>query len=147
RALAYRMLGHLYGGVPLVTEELVAPRRDYVRASRQEVYEQCVADLTEAIPNLGNVDEVDDGKVNKQAAQHLLSEIYISLERWDEAIAAASEVISYPGVELMQERFGRHMNEPGDVIRDLYELDNQNRSSGNREGLYVIQTDCLNPAS
>ncbi|MEX2592383.1 MAG: RagB/SusD family nutrient uptake outer membrane protein [Anditalea sp.] len=147
RALSYRMLANLYGGVPLVLEEVQVPRRDYTRASREEVYTQCMEDLLEAIANLENIDQVQDGKVNKQAAQHLLTEIYISLNMPDEAIATASEVINYPGVGLMTERFGRHQDEPGDVYRDLFELNNQNRSSGNTEGLLVVQSDYLNAAS
>ncbi len=147
RALSYRMLGHLFGGVPLILEEVITPRRDYVRATREQVYNQCKLDLSEAISLLKNIDEVGDGKVNKQVAQHLLSEIYISLENYDGAIKTASEVIDYPATGLMKERFGAHKNDPGDVFRDLFELNNQNRSSGNTEGLYVIQSDYLNASS
>ena len=47
----------------------------------------------------------------------------------------------------MTERFGSRMTEEGDVYWDLFRLDNQNRSSGNKEGLWVLQYDYLNPAS
>jgi len=147
RALSYRMLANLFGGVPLILEEIEVPRRDYVRATREEVYTQCMNDLLEAIPNLGNIEVLADGKVNKQVAQHLLAEIYISLNRPDDAIATASDVINHGAVGLMTQRFGRHANKPGDVFRDLFELNNQNRSSGNTEGLYVIQADYLSPGS
>lgn len=147
RALSYRMLANLFGGVPLILEEIEIPRRDYVRATRDEVYEQCKKDLLEAISGLDDIDKVKDGKLNKQVAKHLLSEIYISLNKPDEAIATATEVISYPGVSLMKERFGRRKNLPGDFYSDLFQLNNQNRSSGNKEGLLVIQADYLNPAS
>lgn len=147
RAWSYKILANLFGGVPLVIEEIKVPRRDYVRATRDAVYSQCKTDLEEAIANLGNVDQVKDGAVNKQAAQHLLTEIYISLKQYNEAINTATQVINYSGVKLMTERFGRHANRPGDVYRDLFEANNFNRSSGNREGLYVIQSDYLNPAS
>jgi len=141
------MLANLFGGVPLILEEVSIPRRDYVRASREEVYQQCHDDLTESIQVLKNIDQVVDGKVNKQVAQHLLAEINISLGNYNEAISVATQVINYSGVGLMTERFGRHKDRPGDVYRDLFELDNQNRSSGNTEGLYVIQSDWRNPAS
>lgn len=147
RALSYRMLANLYGGVPLILEEIEVPRRDYVRATREEVYTQCMNDLLEAIPNLGDIETLPDGKVNKQVAKHLLAEIYISLNRPDDAITTASEVINHGAVSLMTERFGNHATDPGDVYRDLFELDNQNRSSGNREGLYVVQSDYQNPGS
>ncbi len=147
RALSYRMLANLYGGVPLILEEVTVPRRDYTRATRDAVFQQCKTDLLEAIAGLDDIDKVKDGKVNKQVAKHLLAEIYISLNLADEAIAVASEVISYPAVSLMVNRFGRFKDKPGDVYRDLFELNNQNRTSGNKEGLYVIQADYLNLAS
>lgn len=147
RAFAYRMLGHLFGGVPLILEEVSSPRRDLTRASRDEVYQQCAEDLEYAATNLGNIDQVTDGKVCKQACQHLLSEIYISLKEWDKAIQASSAVINYPACGLMTSRFGSRKDEPGDVYWDLFRLDNQNRYSGNTEGLYVIQYDYLNPGS
>lgn len=147
RALSYRMLANLFGGVPLILEEIEVPRRDYVRATRDEVYEQCKKDLLEAISGLDDIDKVKDGKINKQVAKHLLAEIYISLNKPDEAIAIASEVISYPGVALMKDRFGRRKDLPGDFYSDLFQLNNQSRSSGNKEGLLVIQADYLNAAS
>ncbi len=147
RAWGYNMLANLYGGVPLILEEIKVPRRDYVRATREQVYAQCKADLTEAIASLQNVDQTKEGAVNKQAAQHVLSEVLISLKSYDEAVQMATQVINYAGVGLMKERFGSHANEPGDVYRDLFELGNQNRSSGNREGLYVIQSKYLDPSA
>lgn len=147
RAWAYNFLANLYGGVPLVLEETVAPRRDYTRATREEVYAQCKNDLTEAIRTLGDVDAVVDGAVNKQAAQHLLTEVLISLKDYPGAVAAASAVISYPGLGLMKTRFGRHADREGDVYKDLFELNNQNRSSGNTEGIFIIQADYQNAAS
>lgn len=147
RAWAYNMLANLYGGVPLITAEIQTPSRNYVRASREEVYHQCKADLLEAIAGLEHIDQVRDGALNKQAAQHILAEVYISLKSYDEAIHMATQVINYPAVKLMTERFGKRKDKPGDVYRDLFELGNQNRSSGNYEGLYVIQNDYLNPGS
>lgn len=147
RALSYKILANLYGGVPLILEEIKEPRRDYVRASREDVYKQCATDLEQAIPFLGNVDEVESGKANKQAAQHVLAEVYISLNNLDLAISTASMVIDYPGLEIMTGRFGSHANDPGDVFRDLFELNNQSRSSGNKEGIFVIKTTYKNKSS
>lgn len=147
RALSYRMLANLFGGVPLILEEIQVSRRDFVRSTREQVYEQCKKDLLEAISGLNDVDKVKDGKLNKQVAKHLLSEIYISLNKPEDAIAIASEVISYPGLSLMKDRFGKRKNLPGDVYSDLFQLNNQSRSAGNKEGLLVIQADYLNAAS
>ena len=110
RALTYRLLANLFGGVPLILEEVLVPRRDYVRATRAEVYTQCKKDLIEAIAGLDNIDKVKNGKVNKQVARHLLAEIYISLNMQDEAITTASQVINDPLVGLMKDRFGSRKN-------------------------------------
>jgi hypothetical protein len=147
RAYSYNVLANLYGGVPIELNELTEPRYDYVRASRDEVYQQCKKDLQQAIGILKNINEVSDGTVNKQIAQHILTEVLISLKDYDGAIASASSVIGYSGVSLMTNRFGRRATTPGDVYRDLFEFNNQNYSTGNHEGLLVIQTALNNPAA
>lgn len=147
RGYAYGRLAHLYGGVPLALEEVDSPRRDYTRATREEVYTQVKQDLEEAAEALPNIESVEDGKVNKQIALHLLAETNICLGLYDEAVAAATEVINHPEVSLMTDRFGSRSSEEGDVYWDLFRLNNQNRSSGNKEGLWVIQYDYLNAGS
>ena len=147
RAFAYRMLAALYGGVPLVTEELTAARRDFVRATRTEIWTQAKTDLVEAASLLGNIDAVKDGKISKQMAQHLLAEVYIALGEYDNAVAQATAVIDYPAMGLMTERFGTKLDKPGDAYSDLFKTGNINRSSGNRETLWALQYDYLNPAS
>jgi hypothetical protein len=151
RGYAYKMLANLYGGVPIVLEEVTSPKRDFVRATRQEVYEQCVEDFTFAAENLGEIGEVDDGRVNRLAAYHYLAEVYISLGRWQQAITAASTVIDHPGTGLMTERFGTRANEAphpqfpwvsgGDVYWDLFRKGNQNYSTGNTEAIWVFQAE------
>ncbi|WP_217602189.1 RagB/SusD family nutrient uptake outer membrane protein [Chitinophaga sp. GbtcB8] len=147
RAYAYNVLANLYGGVPVELNELSGPRYDYVRSSRAEVYQQCKKDLQQAIGLLSDINQVPDGTVNKQIAKHVLTEVLISLKDYDGAITSASEVISFPGLSLMTSRFGRRANLPGDVYRDLFEYNNQNYSTGNHEGLLVIQTTLNNSAS
>jgi starch-binding outer membrane protein, SusD/RagB family len=149
RAFSYRMLAYLYGGVPLVLEELTSPKRDYIRSTRQEVYEQCVADLKFAAENLPDIQNADDARISKLTAYHYLAEVYVAMGRWQEAIDAASIVINNPGTALMSQRFGSRVGEAsnpkwpwangGDVYWDLFQPGNLNRSSGNREALWVLQ--------
>ncbi len=149
RAFAYKMLANLYGGVPIVLEEVTSPKRDFVRATRNEVYEQCVSDFKFAAEHLGEIGQVDDSRLNKLAAYHYLSEVYISLGRWQEAIGAASVVIDHPGTALMTQRFGKKATEApnteypwvsgGDVYWDLFRMGNQNYGSGNKEAIWVLQ--------
>ena len=148
RAFGYRVLGHLYGGVPLITEEITAPRRDFVRATRQETYTQAKNDLVEAVSLLADIDDLKDGKISKQMAGHLLAEIYISLGEYDNAISAATAVINHPSMKLMTQRFGTKLSQPGDVYSDLFKTGNQNRSTSvNTETLWARQYDYLNAAS
>ena len=149
RAFFYRFLGHLYGGVPLVLEEVSTPRRDYVRATREEVYQQAVYDLEEAIILLSDIDQVKDGKVSKQAAQHLIAEVYISIGKYDKAIEAATAVIDYPKMALMTNRFGTKADDmEGNPYWDLFQLNNQNRStSGNTETILALQHEYQNSGS
>lgn len=139
RAYWTNFLGNMFGGVPIVISETAGPRRDYVQSTRVEVYTQAKNDLVEAVSLLSDIDKVEDGKVSKQVAQHVLAEVYISLEMYDEAIATASDVIDHPATGLMTSRFGSRKSEPGDPYWDLFQYNNQNRSSGNTEGLLVMQ--------
>jgi len=150
RAFAYRYLVYLYGGVPLIIEEVTSPKNDFTRASKEDILNQIVQDATEAATNLPSINEVADGKVSNIVAKHLLAETYISLKKYDEAITAASSVIDDPNTSLMTSRFGKKANQnpfdkflkftkPGDVYWDLFQQGNQNRSSGNKEALWVAQ--------
>ena len=153
RGFMYKLLANIYGGVPITLEETKEPTRDYMRATRDETYMQALSDLKFAAENLPKIDETDDTRVNHLAAYHMLSEVYISLEQWQNAIDAATTVIGYPGMALMTERFGSNVDpdgnrypEPfeddvygGDVFWDLFRPGNQNRSSGNTEAIWVTQ--------
>lgn len=141
RAFWYKVLANLFGGVPITLEVSTSPRRDYQRATREETYTQCKKDLLAAISLLADIDQVKDGQVNKQVAQHLITEIYIDLKDYTSAINSATAVITNPNMSLMKTRFGSRSTEPGDPYWDLFQLDNQNRSSGNKEALLVLQFD------
>lgn len=77
RAFAYFKLVRLYGAVPLVTE-VVAPTDNeklFTRASEEQVYQQIVADLQEAVNNLDNSFK---SRASKAAAQGILAKVYLS---------------------------------------------------------------------
>lgn len=139
RALAYRDLVYLYGGVPLITEELTEPKTDYTRASKEEILNQIVSDASFAASNLPDISNVPDGRLNNLIAYHFLAETHISLGDYQNAVTAASVVIDDPNTVLMTDRFGSRADEPGDVYWDLFRRNNQNRSSGNTEAIWVAQ--------
>lgn len=149
RGYLLKLLGNIYGGVPIVLESTTSPKRDYIRATRAETYQQAVEDLQFAAENLPPINEVNDVRINNLAAYHSLAEAYLSLEEWDKAIAAANMVIDDTNTALMTERFGSRVDDEynpnfpwasgGDPYWDLFRQGNQNRSSGNSEALWVIQ--------
>jgi starch-binding outer membrane protein, SusD/RagB family len=150
RAFAYRNLVYLYGGVPLILDEITAPKNDFTRASRTEVLNQIADDFSFAGIHLPTIDKVTDGKLSNIVAKHYLAETLISLGNFDQAITEATAVINDPNTSLMTSRFGTRANEnpfdkllkftkPGDVFWDLFQVGNQNRKAGNKEALWVIQ--------
>lgn len=139
RAFAYNKLVNLFGGVPLILEEVASPKTDFVRASKEDILKQIISDAADAAANLPAIEAVKDGKVSKPAANHLLAEAYIQVKDYDKAIAAATEVIEKSNLKLMTDRFGSLKSQPGDAFYDLFRVGNQNRKIGNTEGIWVIQ--------
>ena len=146
RGYTYNLLANLYGGVPIVDTVYSAPKTDFVRNTRKEVYAFAAKDLEFAAQWLPpTVPKAREGRIVKAAAEHLLSEVYISLGENDKAIEAASRVINSGLYNLMTTRFGTDRNKPGDAFSDLFKNGNQNRSSGNMESIYVLQIEDLTP--
>lgn len=147
RAFGYRTLVYLFGGVPLVLEEVVAEKTDFTRASKEECLDQIISDLEFAAANLPDIAAVkQDGEISNVAAQHLLAEVALAAGENQKAVTAATAVINNPAMALMKTRFGsRSTFMPGDVYFDLFQPKNQNRKSGNKEAIWVIQleTDVL----
>ena len=139
RALGYRTLAYLYGGVPLQLEEVTAPKTDYTRDTKANVLAQAIEDLEFAAANLPEINTVRDGEISKPAANMLLAEVALAAGANDKAISAATAVINNGNLKLMTQRFGSQAGEDGDVFYDLFRPNNQNRSSGNTEGIWVIQ--------
>ena len=141
RGFAYRHLVYLFGGVPLITEQINSPKTDFTRATKEQILSQIIDDLEYASVNLPEINKVSyDGKVSNLVALHYLAETYISVEENEKAITALTTIIDNTNTALMTERFGtRKSREPGDVYWDLFRRGNQDRSTGNTEALWVAQ--------
>ncbi|MEO9474400.1 MAG: RagB/SusD family nutrient uptake outer membrane protein [Cyclobacteriaceae bacterium] len=146
RAYVYNALANLFGGVPIIDSRLTVPKFDFERATRQEVLEFVASDL-ESASNLLYI-SVEDGKVPRAAAFHLLTEVYISLgvltednSYYDKSINAATKVISQEAGDyhLMTERFGSASSLPGDVYSDIHAYGQINKSEGNSEVILAWQ--------
>jgi len=154
RAYAYKSLGELYGGVPLVKKIHTTPKYDFERATRVETYQFAIDDLESALEDLPKTTNEVGGKVVKGAAQHYLSELYlakgIALEKqgqsgdemYQKAVQYASDVIDGGIYSLMTERFGaRQDHEPGDVYWDLFRRGNVSYEAGNKECIWYLTKD------
>jgi len=140
RAYTYNLLANTYGGVPLVDTLYSGPKSDFVRSTRKQIYEFAAADLQFASKWLPpTMAKSKEGRIVKAAADHLLSEVYISLGEYDSSIESANRVINSGLYHIMTTRFGSQKDQPGDVFSDLFRDGNQNRSSGNMESIYVWQ--------
>ncbi len=143
RAFSYRILVTLYGAVPYVTEPITTAKTDFTRASTDSIYSLIESDLTFAatyLPVPGQ--ESEKGRFTQGAAWHLLSDIYLAQNKYQDAVDAASHVIDDYGYGLMQERFGSQPNLFGseNVYFDLFTKENQNLDA-NTEAIWVIQND------
>ncbi len=140
RAYAYRSLQYLYGDVPWV-ETIQQPfLLNFTRTPKAEVLAHMVEDLEFAAANLPtNPDAVKPGKLTKWAALHLLAEVYLCQGEYEKARKAAQDVIDSGYFSLMKERFGAEKSQAGDYFHDLFVENNQNRTSGNLESIWVMQ--------
>jgi hypothetical protein len=146
RAYAYRTLIYLYGDVPYVETIQYDFKLNFTRTPKDEVLGYIIDDLKFASEHLpDNPDEVEDGKLTKWAAMHLLSEMYLLQKNYVLAEQAAQSVIDSKHYELMKSRFGVNKDKPGDVFSDLFIENNQNRSSGNLESIWVLQLEYNSP--
>ncbi len=102
RAFWYFYLINLYGDVPLITGTDYTVNSTAPRMPKAQVYQQVIADLTDAEGLLNNnyVDISDTTitservRPNKSAAAAMLARTYLYLKKYDSAEAKATEVIN-----------------------------------------------------
>ncbi len=140
RAYAYRTLVYLYGDVPYVSKIEKEFRDDFTRTPKAEVLSYMIDDLTFAAQNLpDNPDKLLSGKLTSWAAKHYLAEVYLMVGEYEKAITECNDIINSGKYSLMEERFGAKKDKPGDVYSDMFLEFNQNRESGNKEAIWVMQ--------
>jgi len=101
RAYYYSYLVDLYGDVPLVLETLTLDNAQIPRSPKEEVLNQIFKDYDEAAAVLGTSNKPTSGRPTRQAALALKARTALYSEKWDIAIAAASEVMKMEGSEVM----------------------------------------------
>lgn len=115
----------------------------FSRDPKIEVLGNIIKDLEFAKTYLpDNPDNVKEGKLTTWAARHLLSEMYLLRgAEGDYKLAEenAQDVIDCPYYSLVKSRYGNAKNDPGDYFSDMFVENNQNRSAGNTESIWVMQ--------
>ena len=125
RAFAYRNLGELFGGVPLVKEITLVPRYDYERSSRMETYQFAIDEMETVLSDFP-VTTPEAGRLVRAAVQHNLCQLYIdkgvllaesggdAAGAWQRALGYANDIIDGDTYSLMTERFGSRKDESPD---------------------------------
>lgn len=139
RAWAYRHLTYLWGDVPLSLVESSGNsiKTDWVRTSVHEVRTQIIDDLLfseQYIPI-----EPIPGRMSKGAVQHFLAEMYLVIDDPEQSLQWADKVINTPNYQLVTERYGIKLDQPGVPFMDMFYEGNKNREEGNTEALWVWQ--------
>lgn len=146
RAYAYNTLATCFGGVPIITTPLTAPKTDFVRAPLKDVDELIVNDLTYAVANLPDIEKVKSnskgklyGRANKYMAMQLLGEVYLRMGKPDLAEQQLQAIINSNQFGLITKRYGVKSNMPGDYYSDMFVYGNQRRVQGNTEAIWVLE--------
>ncbi len=129
RALTYFNMVRIWGGVPLITEEVtnVNDAFHHKRATEEEVYTQIIKDLNEAIGLLPvTYDSSNVGRATKGAAQTLLGKVYLTQKDWSKVISLLKDgVISANNYKLMSD------------FSSVFSVSNKN----NAESIFEVQFD------
>jgi hypothetical protein len=136
RAFRYYRLVNQFGDVPLLLNEVTAPRFDFYTTKRDVILQKMKEDLEFAA--LWVTDNVNRGEVTKGAVNHLLTKVNLCLGKFDDAIASANAVIDGGRYVLMTDRFGSvEADLTRNVIWDLHRPENKSLSE-NKEGIFMI---------
>lgn len=140
RAYAYNFLVTLYGSVPLVETPLKAPKTDFMRTSLDTLNNFIVQDLIFSGNNLPVITSVKKaGRISKEAAQQLLAEVYLRINKPDLAELECLKVINSGKFSMVTSRYGVRKDQPGDPFSDMFIIGNQRKRQGNNEAIWVIE--------
>jgi hypothetical protein len=104
RGYIYFELARLFGGVPIVLNEVNDPQEGFshARAELSEVYDQIEQDLLEAIEALDpSYTGADVGRATSGAARALLAKVYLTQGDNDQAVTQLEDVVSSDQYELL----------------------------------------------
>ncbi len=135
RAYNYYVLCNAFGNVPYAGKLYSGPKLDFQTVDRKVILEQMKKELEFAVQWVP--DNVPKGEVSKGACQHMLAKINLALGNFDEAVAAASDLINGGFYNLMTQPFGQDPGNPSNVVWDLHRPGNKVLPQ-NKEGLFYV---------
>ncbi|MFC5623923.1 RagB/SusD family nutrient uptake outer membrane protein [Algoriphagus winogradskyi] len=137
RSLRYYRLTQQFGDIPLILDEITAPKLDFYSTDRKVILRKMKEDLEwgeEWIPEV-----MDRGRVPKGALQHLLIKVNLALGEFQDALNVANRLIDNGPYKLMTERFGVDANDPTkNVVWDLHRPENKSPVSNTESILLVM---------
>lgn len=126
RALAYFDLVQYFGGVPLVTVAPTSYGQTMVpRNSVDEVYEQIIADASEAARILPPASEQAKGYASQGSAYTLLGNVYIVRKEWAKAEEALEMVKGYTLLDNYADIFDPNNKNHAESIFEIQYWDDQ----------------------
>jgi starch-binding outer membrane protein, SusD/RagB family len=146
RAWYYFNLVRCYGGVPKIdrvfsSDSVAQVTAAYTRASKDEIYELIISDLTDAAANLPAKTayaSADLGRATKGSATGLLAKVYLYQKNWAQAMAKSDEVIS-SGIYSLEPDYAVLWRQSSENGREsLFEIQGQDGSEGWGIGGYFV---------
>lgn len=136
RALSYYHLVTLYGDVPLVNRFLGPYELNMGRTQAIKIWEQIESDLKDAT-NLPTVSEWNQsGRITSGAAYSLLGKVYLTQNKYSQAISAFHKVVASGQYNLIPD-FGFIFRHDGEnCTESIFEIQRKNNISGGALGTY-----------
>lgn len=150
RGVAYYYLINLYAtsfsagnaatsaGVPLILSPVTGydPARDKLaRATVAAVYDQIIADLTEAAAKMPETNE--NARATKYSALAFLSRVYLSQLKYADAAAAANEVIESGNYSLVSS-IDKAFNNASNSTEDIFAMQQTSQSNSGTSNFGII---------
>ncbi len=101
RAFFYFNLVNLFGDIPLVLSTDYRVNARMPRTAAASVYDQIIADLTQASNELPSIITNSNGRPNKWSAKALLARVYLFTKNYEKAEKEATDVITCGLFELV----------------------------------------------
>jgi len=140
RAFRYMWLVFDFGDIPLLTQEVSAPKLNYRSTKASVILQKMTSDMEFAVAHVP--ENGDFGAVTKGACQQLLIKYYLAIGEFDKAIATSNDLINR--YSLMTTTFGSFINPmPAvhnvnrNVIWDLHRWQNKSIAA-NRESIMTL---------